>query len=85
MAHKLDMEDPADLRLFLDHGADPNCLDLEKNAFEGLRPLHFAILRHRGAKIIRTLLKGGADPTSPTGMGSRRWRAPNVTPRTRAS
>jgi len=69
MAHKLDMEDPAGLQLFLDHGADPNYLGLGKTAYQGLRPLHFAILRHRGAKTLRTLLKAGADPNLADGRG----------------
>lgn len=62
MAHKLDMEDPAGLQLFLDHGADPNYLGEGNNAMRGIRPLHFAILRHRGAATLRVLLRGGADP-----------------------
>ncbi len=69
MAHKLDMEDPAGLKLFLDHRADPNYLGSGKTAYEGLRPIHFAILRHRSGKIIRTLLKAGADPNLPDGRG----------------
>jgi ankyrin repeat protein len=69
MAHKLDMEDPAGLQLFLDHGADPNYLGLEKTAYQQLRPIHFAILRHRSAKIIRALLNAGADPNLADGRG----------------
>ena len=71
MAHKLDMEDPTGLKLFLDHGADPNYLGLEETAYEQLRPIHFAILRHRTGRIIRILLKAGADPNLADGRGVR--------------
>lgn len=62
MGHKLDMEDATGLQLFLDHGADPNHQEKGHNAMRGMRPLHFAIYRHRSSRIIRVLLKAGADP-----------------------
>jgi ankyrin repeat protein len=69
MGHKLDMEDPVGLQLFLDHGANPNQLGREKTAIQGRRPLHFAIMRHRSARHIRILVKAGADPNLADAQG----------------
>ena len=66
LAHKLDMEDIDGVRLFLEHGADPNLLFEHGN--KGTR-LHFAILRRRGAEIIRLLMTNGADWRIPDGDG----------------
>jgi ankyrin repeat protein len=53
--HKLDFEDAAGLRWFLDHGVDVNadCC------------LHHAIVRGRGLTILTLLLDAGADPNLP--------------------
>ncbi len=61
LCHKMDMEDPAGVRLFIKHGADVNVL-LEHGLFKGSRPLHFAIYRRRSLAIFRILLRAGADP-----------------------
>ena len=53
--HKLDFEDAAGLRWFLDKGADVNAC----------RGLHHAIARGRGLSIITLLLDAGADPNLP--------------------
>jgi hypothetical protein len=53
--HKLDFEDPAGLRWFLEHGVDVNALCC----------LHHAIARGRGLGIITMLLDAGADPNLP--------------------
>ena len=53
--HKLDFEDPAGLRWFLDRGADVN----------GECCLHHAIVRGRGLTILTMLLDAGADPNRP--------------------
>jgi ankyrin repeat protein len=53
--HKLDFEDAAGLRWFLDHGVDVNALCC----------LHHAIARGRGLGIITMLLDAGADPNMP--------------------
>ncbi len=53
--HKLDFEDAAGLRWFLDRGVDVNAE----------RCLHHAICRGRGLTIIRMLLDAGADPDLP--------------------
>jgi len=52
---KLDFEDEEGVRLFLDHGANPN-------ANRPRTPLSHAILRGRSTKILRMLLDAGADP-----------------------
>ena len=57
--HKLDFEDAAGLRWFLDHGVDVNAE----------RCLHWAIGRGRGVEILRLLLDAGADVDLPTGAG----------------
>jgi len=57
--HKLDFEDAAGLRWFLDHGVDVNAE----------RCLHWAIGRGRGVEILRMLLDAGADVDLPTGAG----------------
>jgi ankyrin repeat protein len=61
LCHKMDMEDPAGVRLFIKHGADVNVL-LENGLFKGSRPLHFAIYRRRSLTVFRLLLGAGADP-----------------------
>jgi ankyrin repeat protein len=53
--HKLDFEDAAGLRWFLDKGTDVNAC----------RGLHHAIARGRGQSIITMLLDAGADPNLP--------------------
>jgi hypothetical protein len=53
--HKLDFEDAAGLRWFLDYGVDVNALCC----------LHHAIARGRGLGIITMLLDAGADPNLP--------------------
>jgi ankyrin repeat protein len=61
LCHKMDMEDPAGVKLFIQHGADVNVL-LDRGLFKGSRPLHFAIYRRRSLRIFRLLVKAGADP-----------------------
>jgi ankyrin repeat protein len=58
--HKLDFEDAAGLRWFLDHGVDVNAE----------RCLHWAIGRGRGVDILRLLLDAGADVNLPAGAGA---------------
>jgi hypothetical protein len=53
--HKLDFEDAAGPRWFLDHGVDVNALCC----------LHHAIARGRGLGILTMLLDAGADPNLP--------------------
>jgi ankyrin repeat protein len=53
--HKLDFEDAAGLRWFLDHGVDVNAH----------RCLHHAIGRGRGLTILKMLLEAGADVNLP--------------------
>jgi ankyrin repeat protein len=53
--HKLDFEDAAGLRWFLDHGVDVNAQ----------RCLHHALSRGRGLPIITMLLDAGADVNLP--------------------
>jgi ankyrin repeat protein len=53
--HKLDFEDAAGLRWFLDRGVDVNTT----------RCLHHAISRGRGLAIVTMLLDAGADPNLP--------------------
>jgi len=53
--HKLDFEDPAGLRWFLDAGVDVNAH----------RCLHHALARGRSLKVITMLLEAGADPNLP--------------------
>ncbi|MGV9384160.1 ankyrin repeat domain-containing protein [Nonomuraea sp. NPDC003707] len=55
VAHKLDFEDAAGLRWFLDRGADVNAC----------RALHHAIARGRGVSILTMLLDAGADVNLP--------------------
>ncbi|MET9250891.1 ankyrin repeat domain-containing protein [Nonomuraea sp. NPDC003709] len=55
VAHKLDFEDAAGLRWFLDRGADVNAC----------RALHHAIARGRGVTILTMLLDAGADVNLP--------------------
>lgn len=61
MGHKMDMEDPAGLRLFLKFGGDPNFV-FHAGQMKGWRQLHFAIDRGRSATIVKMLLNAGADP-----------------------
>ncbi|WP_428939304.1 ankyrin repeat domain-containing protein [Fontivita pretiosa] len=68
MCHMMDREDPAGLRLFLDHAADVNWL-IDRGQPRGWRPLHFAIDRNRSATIIGMLLDAGADPNLPDANG----------------
>ncbi|MFG6197044.1 ankyrin repeat domain-containing protein [Nonomuraea sp. JJY05] len=55
VVHKLDFEDAAGLRWFLDRGADVNAC----------RALHQAIARGRGVTILTMLLDAGADVNLP--------------------
>ncbi|MEV1171221.1 hypothetical protein AB0J09_22685, partial [Nonomuraea sp. NPDC049784] len=55
VAHKLDFEDAAGVRWFLDRGADVNAC----------RALHHAIARGRGIAILTMLLDAGADVNLP--------------------
>ncbi|MFB9627628.1 ankyrin repeat domain-containing protein [Nonomuraea helvata] len=55
LPHKLDFEDAAGLRWFLDRGADVNAC----------RALHHAIARGRGTAILTMLLDAGADVNLP--------------------
>ena len=55
VAHKLDFEDAAGLRWFLDHGVDVDAHGC----------LHHAIVRGRGLTIITMLLDAGADVNRP--------------------
>ena len=64
--HKLDFEDAAGLRWFLDHGVD---VDTE-------RCLHWAIGRGRGVPILQLLLDAGADVNLPQGAGDDARRRP---------
>jgi len=58
MARALDFENPEAVRLFLDHGADPN---FRIPWFENRTHLHRAIENRRSATIIEALLEAGAD------------------------
>jgi ankyrin repeat protein len=69
LCHKMDMEDPAGVKLFIEHGADVNFL-LDAGVFKGSRPLHFAIYRRRSLKVFRVLLQAGADPNLPDSRGT---------------
>jgi hypothetical protein len=68
LCHKMDMEDPADVKLFIEHGADVNVL-LDRGLFKGSRPLHFAVHRRRSLTVFRILLSAGADPNLPDDKG----------------
>lgn len=61
MCHKMDMEDPKGLRLFIEHGADVN-VEIGGGVFKGFRPLHFALFRRRSLAVLRVLLDAGANP-----------------------
>jgi ankyrin repeat protein len=65
LLHKMDQEDVAGVRLFLKYGADPNFVKPQ----EGLRPLGWALLRGRSARVFKALLEAGADPTLPGPQG----------------
>jgi ankyrin repeat protein len=69
LCHKMDMEDPAGVKLFIKHGADVNVL-INRGLFEGSRPLHFAIYRRRSLKVFRLLLQAGADPNLADSKGA---------------
>ena len=57
------------MAVFLKYGADPNLM-IERGAGEILSvPAAFAILRNRSAKVVRVLLRGGADPLLPSSAG----------------
>jgi ankyrin repeat protein len=58
MARALDFENPEAVRLFLDHGADPN---LRIAWFENRTHLHRAVQSVRSAAVIEALLDAGAD------------------------
>jgi ankyrin repeat protein len=58
MARALDFENPEAVRLFLDHGADPN---FRIPWFDNRTHLHRAIENRRSAGIIEALLDAGAD------------------------
>jgi hypothetical protein len=58
MGRALDFENPEAVRLFLDHGADPN---FRIPWFENRTHLHRAIENRRSAGIIDALLEAGAD------------------------
>lgn len=68
MCHKMDMEDPEGLRLFIEHGADVNA-EIGGGVFKGFRPLHFALFRNRSLTVLRILLDAGADPNLPATNG----------------
>ena len=68
LCHKMDMEDPGGVELFIEHGADVNVL-LKRGLFNGSRPLHFAIYRRRSLKVFNILLAAGANPNLPDGKG----------------
>ncbi len=58
--HKLDYDDEAGVRWFLEHGADPNLvLGEQRNT-----PLHWAICRGRSPVVVKLLLEHGADVRS---------------------
>lgn len=57
LAHKLDFEDYAGVKLYLDHGADPNHVTPFGDRWTRL---HHAIERGRGVKIVELLLDRGA-------------------------
>jgi ankyrin repeat protein len=64
--HKLDFEDAAGLRWFLDHGVD----------VDAQRCLHWAVGRGRGVAILQLLLDAGADVNLPVGVGAHAARRP---------
>ncbi len=64
--HKLDFEDAAGLRWFLDHGV----------GVDEQRCLHWAIGRGRGLPILTMLLDAGADVNLPQGAGDDPGRRP---------
>jgi hypothetical protein len=58
LAHKLDFEDYEGVKLYLDHGADPNFV----TPFgERWTRLHHAIERGRSAKIVELMVQRGGD------------------------
>jgi ankyrin repeat protein len=69
LCHKMDMEDPAGVKLFISAGADVNRL-IEGGQMQGYRPLHFAISRRRSVEIIKLLLDAGANPNLPAADGT---------------
>jgi ankyrin repeat protein len=73
MCHKMDMEDPAGLSLFIKAGADVNRL-IDGGQMKGWRPLHFALFRGRSPKVIELLLNAGADPTLPAANGTTAYK-----------
>ncbi len=65
LARKLDFEDEAGVRLFLDSGADPNFTARK----DGDSALHHALRRGRSAVILGMLLAAGGNPDLPNGHG----------------
>jgi len=58
MKRKLDFEDPEGLKLYLDHGANPNRTNPRT-------ALSHAVLRRRSPEILGMLVDAGADPNVP--------------------
>jgi ankyrin repeat protein len=65
LLHKIDFQDEAGIRWFLDHGADPNA----RHPRSGESSLHWAIKRASSRRVIELLLERGADPDARTLAG----------------
>ncbi len=65
LLHKIDFQDEAGIRWFLDHGADPNA----RHPRSGESSLHWAIKRASSRRVIELLLERGADPDARTRDG----------------
>ncbi len=83
----LDLDDPATLRLLLEHGADANEPPQGPPVSDWGAPLLWAIRRRCSAEAIDLLLKAGADPAARTPDGvdaatlARRFGLPEVAAR----
>jgi ankyrin repeat protein len=66
LGRALDFENPEAVRLFLDHGADPN---FRIPWFENRTHLHRAIESRRSAAVVEALLDAGADTGLPDAKG----------------